>query len=420
MLGIFLEILVLVFTEYIYVLCFEKMYSKKANLKLFHIILFVFFAIILYINNFFSSVLFKISMSLLILIIINKMVFKNNFRTTLLTSGVLCIISLIFELFIVYLFSGMFHNFEELNSYYVPKICISLLLTSVTYCFVYLTKYHLKIKSLISFKIEYFLFVIIMILNIIVIKYNLDYKNSSSFWANILMIIGLTFLLIVTINAIHKRKIYKIKSDDLSEKVKYYEQIANDFRELKHNLNNDLLTIRTIVNDNAQQIIDEKIQKYNKSYQWLSTLENIPKGLQGLIYIKLNEVPKDQLCIEVDNKIGNNIMSKISPKSYSKLCSALGIVIDNAIQGAIKSVDKVIYIGIEEDVATPKNINIKVINTFSGTINLDKIGKLHYSTKRVKSGIGLNYLQKIQNIEVKQEIFSNLFIVSIKVPEEFK
>ena len=203
----------------------------------------------------------------------------------------------------------------------------------------------------------------------------------------------------------------------MAEKVKHYEQIAEDFRELKHNLNNDLITIKTIVDSKSQQVIDELIKKYNKSYGWLTTIEKIPKGLQGLIYIKLNEIPKNSLCVEINNQITSDIISNLTAKSYAQLCNALGIVVDNAIRGAINSVDKVLYISLEEQ-NTPKQLFIKVINTFSGSIDLDEIGKLNYSTKKNKSGIGLQYLNKMKDIKIKKEIINNLFIVSISVSEE--
>ena len=56
-----------------------------------------------------------------------------------------------------------------------------------------------------------------------------------------------------------------------------------------------------------------------------------------------------------------------------------------------------------------------LINIFNNKIDLNKISKKNYSTKEIKSGIGLYYISKINNnnIDVKYKIINNLFIFKI-------
>lgn len=59
---------------------------------------------------------------------------------------------------------------------------------------------------------------------------------------------------------------------------------------------------------------------------------------------------------------------------------------------------------------------LKVINKFSNKINLNEIGNKDYSTKNRNSGLGLNYISKIKNKNIKTniQIVNNLFIASIE------
>ena len=408
-----IQLLTLIFTEYIYLLCFSKMYSEKVQIKKYHILVLVFLAIVLYANNFFNNVVFKISLSLFILISINKIFFKKELKKTIITSCLLCIISLTVELVLTFLMSALFANFQELNDNPVPKTCLSLLLTCTTYYIINIKKFLAFLKRAITLKLEYSLFIIIFILNFLVIRYNLDYKNYYNFISNMVIISGLLLLLVITLSAIHKRTIYKLKSENLAEKVEYYEQIAADYSELKHNLNDDFLAIRSVANKETKDIVDEKIKKYNKNYGWISSLDNVPKGLQGLIYMKLSDIKEYEICVEVENKVDEKIISKLPSKTYSELCDALGITINNAIEATSNCSEKVIYINLEED---KEFLRLKIINTFSGYLDLDEIGNRNYSTKKVKSGIGLDYLKKLKTIKIKKEIMNNLFIISILVP----
>ena len=58
------------------------------------------------------------------------------------------------------------------------------------------------------------------------------------------------------------------------------------------------------------------------------------------------------------------------------------------------------------------HFKIEVINKFINNIDCDKIGTKNYSTKEYKSGIGLNYINKIKHNKVKVDfkIISDLFI----------
>lgn len=412
MLDFIIKLVTIIFTEFIHILCYQKLTGKLYKVNIKNILCLISLSVVAELNNMYTPIGLKALVTFFIMAVIMFFWFRLSWKENLKICLIISIVSIIMEIALTCFTSLMVDNVYELNQYTVPKISYTVILGVLLYFFFSF----IKLSKILKYKIEYFCCCLAALLNILLIYYNEKYSNYNIIF-NIIIAIFILILFTITLIALHRRKVYKIKSEDLAEKVKHYEQIAEDFRELKHNLNNDLITIKTTVDSKSQEVIDELIKKYNKSYGWLTTIEKIPKGLQGLIYIKLNEIPKNSLCVEINNQITSDIISNLTAKSYAQLCNALGIIVDNAIRGAINSVDKVLYISLEEQ-NNPKQLFIKVINTFNGSIDLDEIGKLNYSTKKNKSGIGLQYLNKMKDIKIKKEIVNNLFIVSISVWEE--
>ena len=130
--------------------------------------------------------------------------------------------------------------------------------------------------------------------------------------------------------------------------------------------------------------------------------------MQGLIYLKIKEAKNKKINIILNSENHINIKNK----DYFYLCETIGILIDNAIEASIKSNSHTVVIDIDEN---EKRLKIDIINIFNNKIDLNKISKKNYSTKEIKSGIGLYYISKINNnnIDVKYKIINNLFISKI-------
>ena len=206
----------------------------------------------------------------------------------------------------------------------------------------------------------------------------------------------------------------KIKNKFLQDNIKNYEIIADDYAELRHNLNADFLAIRSIADEKVQMLIDTKINKYNKNYGWIAHVGKIPKGIQGMLYLKLYELKRNKLNAEINCNLTKDISKYLSSKNYSVLCDILDVTINNALEASIKSKEKAVYIDMLEE---NNALIIKIMNTFNDEIDLESIGKRHYSTKKLKSGIGLNYINKFnkRNIAIKKEIVNNIFIISLSI-----
>ena len=419
MLGFVIGIIIIILTEFIHVLCFSRIINEPLNLKVSKICVLIIISFLNAFNNYFNLFLFKIISSLILLIILNYFWFKKGLKKTIILSFIISVVSIILEFVLAIFMSFMFQNAMEVNQNLLAKNCHTIIFACVLY-FIFTIKPFTKALNKVSnylsnsMVIEIFLLLVVIIINILLVRYQLDYKNNFNLISNIIILLILAILLVICLKVNYNKQISEIKSLAMQEKINSYEKMADEYRELKHNLNADLLAIKSVANNEAQKIIDIKIKKYNKNYSWLTNIEKVPKGLQGLIYSKMNLIKKLKITIKIENEAKIDIVDLLSLKTYANICDIISILLDNAIEAAKDSKDKIIYIIIQNK---EKNLFIKIINTFSNEIDVDKIGKKNYSTKTQKTGIGLNYVNRYRkNIGIKKEIINNLFIISLKVP----
>ena len=153
----------------------------------------------------------------------------------------------------------------------------------------------------------------------------------------------------------------------------------------------------------AEEYIDKllNIEEENKDYNYLNKLKNIPTGIKGLIYYKIEQMKKLKIEVYLD------VPKKLTKKNL-KSCEAnlkdlsriLGVYLDNAKEAASESLNKYVII---ELVETKEYIEFNISNTYNGTINLDKLDKEGYTTKGKGHGYGLSL---INDIIKKNRVFS--------------
>ena len=192
----------------------------------------------------------------------------------------------------------------------------------------------------------------------------------------------------------------------------FYIKILNEYRVLKHNLIDQLLGIKSVANKNSKLLIDDIIKEYNSSFKNFGDINSIPSGINGIIYEKIYNFNKKNLKISINNKFKSKILDVISSRSYNVLCSAIGITLDNAMSFALKSKDKIIYLEFKED---DDEMIFKIMNTFKGSIDLDKIGEINYTSKKDGHGLGLYYLFEKKKVKTKTFINNNVFGVEIRI-----
>ena len=419
-LEIIIGFFVVILSLMIFILSYKKLTKQSLNINIKKIILIMVIAILIMANNIFNVNAFKVVTTVILMFAMVKFWFKDNNKKTFYYIIIISLTSMTVELLLNKLLAVSFTNLNELNNSLMAKSAITMIFSVMTY-FVFLIKpintIIIKLEQIMTKRraMEVYLIIIVFIVNLLLMQMTVNYRNAPLYFASITIIIMIFSILLAYIKDRQNKETLEIRNKYLNDNVKHYELISDDYSELKHNLNHDFMAIRSVANQEAQELIDEIMQKYNKNYSWTTKIGKIPKGIQGLFCIKIYEGKKENIDIEVKSKVEDNINEQIKMRTYSKLCDTIGITVDNAITAAKRSKEKAIYI----DMAKKDNIlEIKIMNTFKDMLYLEQLGTFKYSTKEKKSGIGLSYLNKIlkKDIEIKKEIINNIFIVSLCVP----
>ena len=413
--NILLYIIVQIYTTHIILKCYSNISGEKINYKkskkYFYIILIG--TLILYLNNNYNFSSTKILICYLVTLIMNYLYFKDDFRdifyNSTLTIILLVLLEILYSLLIPKNTSIVTSNFmlyiKLMLSIIVFKTADVITRKEKIRKFVYRTKDLIREKMVIKL-----LLLLILVIFDILLFFRTHVFNINSY----LTIIINSIYIIITIMEILKSEfiIEKVtaKNNELLKLYEIYKESYDEYRKLKHNLKNDLLTIKSLCNKNQQKIINEVIKKYNTNLNWINDISSIPDGIQGLLYLKKTETEKKgiDLIVNFQNKID------INAKDYVDICDILGILIDNGIDACINNNDsKIILIEIFNE---KKKLHFKVVNQFKNTIDTNKIGDKNYSTKVIKSGIGLNYINNIKNkkIKIHRKIINNIFITDVE------
>ena len=190
------------------------------------------------------------------------------------------------------------------------------------------------------------------------------------------------------------------KYDQLIDYSKTYEQELVKRSKKQHEYKNQLVIIKSMIEDKDKSVIDYindilHDNDKNKDTKWLTRLTNIPLGgLKGLIYYKINEMTSKG--INVNLEVAESLNKKSLWKTYSDnsqdISKIIGVYIDNAIEAASESEEKVIEIQFYLD---NENIVLCMGNTYVGDIDLTKIDNDGYSTKGNNRGYGLSLVKEL-------------------------
>ena len=220
------------------------------------------------------------------------------------------------------------------------------------------------------------------------------------------------------------------KYDNLLDIMKNYENDIEEQRTLIHETRNELTTIRCKIKDKEKEseiikYIDSIMgDKVSSNMSRFSKFKYLPSnGLKGFFYYKFTEAERKgiNVSINISKQISNSILGKLDTKNFKDLARVIGVYLDNAIEASSLSSEKKLGI---EIYFLKNNINIIISNTYTNTIDEEKIGKERYSTKGKNRGHGLLLVKRILNeskmISSKNEITDNLFIQKIIIEDNNK
>ena len=273
------------------------------------------------------------------------------------------------------------------------------------------------------------LLVLMLIANLFI--YNAYYQLSSIQFL-VLNSITIGIYIVLTYKFLeeqNKSMLIKTEYESLLDKSVEYEKIIDNNRRDIHENKNDLIVLDGLIskrNTKAKKQIEAMIKDYTKLEKELKgndelyrlTLPIPSGGLRGLVYHKL--LMCEQLKVNYDLRIGRDVSSKVVKNidfhTMRKFVKIVGIYLDNAIDAtkAIKNKEINIEFFLEEGYFC-----VLISNTFSGTLDIEKMGTMGYTSKGGKHGYGLSLAKEIlredKNLVSETSIYKNIMSQVIKV-----
>ncbi len=282
------------------------------------------------------------------------------------------------------------------------------------------------IKKFINVKIKYRLVVIsVFSLFCVTAIYYVTYKYGTTSLDNLLgfiYIIVVTMILVSNFVQEYKNNKLTLEYDNLLEFIKKYEVEIDNQRILRHENKNQLLTIKSKIidkdkNEEIIKYIDEVLNdRRNVKQIEYAKFSNLPSnGIKGLFYFKVATAQEKNIRVEVNisKEINKSFLSKLDSVTFNQLGKILGVYLDNAIEGAETSNDKVMGI---EIFLKGRDVIFIISNSYNS-----KIKKRGRTTKGVGHGYGLLLVNSIlsgnKRFESTTEIINNLYVKKLIVKE---
>lgn len=405
------------------IFCLHRITNTKINLRSKRLYFsYLIMVILITLNYFFSSNVYKVLITFIIMVLVSKLLFNYDLKSSILSAIILFSLTLISE-FIFAITIVLLNNIDNQTfaEIYQGKIFSNLIISMIMSIIAnnkILYKIYLKMLNIlneISFNKIVILFSFIVLCSSFL--FYLSYYNTNKYLTLIVNFVITTIYFFIVIMIIKKESNYNkvyakyiMTLKDLEE----YESIINEYRVINHENSNQLSTIKGMVKSKkVQDYIDEILNNKNTKNEYLlkQALLIPTGGLRGLIYSKLIIMKNKNIkyYLNIDKKINSKVMKNISTKTMLNICQIIGVYLDNAIEAVENLNKKEIMINIYKG----NGIIIEIINNINRLFDVSKIDKLGYTTKANNKGYGLtlvnNILKEDNNLFNEREINKNLF-----------
>jgi hypothetical protein len=407
----FVEIL----SEITAIIFFVKVNFNKIKITNFNILLFFLISFLLYMINGDYGIL-KLLISFFLICLLYYFFIDKNYKKAIINSLIFCLIVLLVDI-IISIFAtfilGKYLITNLLEKYY--KIIFTLIENIIFLLFCFIPETNKKINKLID-KISdqnkefYYLFLYgIIYISTCILLYNVILKELPLFYF-LLLLFSCTFILIYS-----QIEIYKLKEKDKQNEAilklnTFYGNLLEEDKIFKHNINNKLLTIKSIGNSKVKKLVDEYLNEEPTSARETNNLYNVPNSIKGIICEKVYHFKWTKIV--VNNQLKTDPYKNIDLNIYRKLCEIISISLDNAIEATEQLKNGYIFLNFycEKD-----NNIIEIINNFDEKLDVDKLGNKNYSTKNRGSGYGIYSVLKYKKVMTKYIINNNNFITKIEI-----
>ncbi|MEE3343586.1 MAG: GHKL domain-containing protein [Bacilli bacterium] len=245
-----------------------------------------------------------------------------------------------------------------------------------------------------------------------------EFKFGQNIFIYIIAIIVLLIVLFSLIKQTIENKKIINKYDKLLEFMTSYEKEIEKIRVLRHETKNEFLSIKSKIIDKQKEkdiikyideILNEKHEFKNEIYAKFGYLP--ANGIKGLCYFKTQEAENKGLktAINISTRVENSIIYKLNTKQNRDLGKILGVLLDNAIEGALETKEH--QFSIEVYLNTKKDCIFIISNSHNQKIDFERIGIEKYSTKDINRGHGLLLVNHLINK-------NNIFILETKITKK--
>lgn len=413
------------------ILSAQRLLKEKISLFSFKTVFWVLFSLIpctLFCNSGYSFI-FTVLSVVFLSIAVERLFCIELYESAILTLSfmILSIITdLLFSLFVV-----NFYNYETIRNTPCIFISTNFIISISTYFLYNYTPIGKKILNNIEnfrkFKqLNIIIYVVIAFFSIGAVYYLARdmYKPTVSYFITNIVISTFVGLIYIYMCQLFKSNQLEAKNNILYECMRNIESYQEE-QDLKiHEYKNQLSKITAITDD--KEVINKIEEILNvdlsEDIYLLGKIKNIPKSeLKSLIYYKLLVAKKDgiKLLINVSPELSDDNYN-FSRSQEKTLSNIVGIFFDNAIEGAKSSKEKEISLEIYD---SNLGITFSISNTFSGKINLDKLGSKGYTTKGKSHGNGLHFVKKMlsknNGVFTRTIVNNNHFIQKIIIEKEW-
>lgn len=364
---------------------------------------------------------------LAILIIFHKIIFQIDLPKAVITVVIVYIIYFISDIIVGISVSSIFGSVLMRENSYIFIISNFL----VSFLAIVISRIP-KFKSLINMFIskletnKYYnnvLFFILIFVVLSLILYNISEaaKFSKSYLIDVIVMFVFCITAFIFIKERNERNKLNDEYDKLIEYIESFENWIDDEQFNNHEYKNQLAVIRTLAKRNKKVVayINEILKEdiYVEDF-WANEIKSLPSGgFKGLLYYKLLCTKKENIdiCLSVGRDVKNYI-AKINGREMKKILQVMGIFLDNAIDAAKTSKNKILSV---EVYCINSKLVIVISNTYSGEFDFNKLMKKGYTTKGKGHGRGLYFADKIIRsssiLESSRNLINNYYVQKIVV-----
>lgn len=392
------------------------------NLKSFFIILL--FSLLVILNTYMVSDALRAFISYVLMILCNYFIYRNDFNSTFINFSIFYLLIIIFEIVLsVLLLNIKYVNLEQFDRNILVKGLFSILTVLIPYFLMFIKPIRIflrKTSRIINKPILSSFLIILCIISIGLLSYKFVLSFSKDvYFENIILLFffGVLVTIIIYNKIIINNEVKK--TEELIELITKYEKRNDEHRMYKHELLNNLLTLKSFKNKNTKKFdkaLDDLISIYDEKSIGIKNIYKLPVGLKGMIYYKISDIDDKKYNIGVNiSKQVSIDLENCNHKEYVTLCKIVGIVLDNAIEAMKISDNKILNIDIYKE--RDKSI-IEINNSFNdANTDLSRLYSKNYSSKGKGRGLGL-YIANIliknsEYIDMEQSTENSIFCTKI-------